>query len=37
MIITIIEVISVVLYLTDKGEHTALYKINRNVGIKPHK
>ena len=23
-------VISIVLYLTDKGEHTVLYKINKN-------
>ena len=29
--ITIITVISIVTYLTDKGEHTALYKINKNV------
>ena len=30
----ILAVISVALYLTDKGEHTALYKINENVYIK---
>ena len=27
-------VISIALYLTDKGEHTALYKINNNVDFK---
>ena len=27
-------VISVAPYLTDKGEHTALYKINKNAYIK---
>ena len=32
LIITIIiTVISIAPYLTDKGEHTALYKINNNV------
>ena len=30
----ITEVISVALYLTDKGEHTMLYKFNNNVYIK---
>ena len=30
----ITAVISIVLYLTDKTEHTALYKINKNVHIK---
>ena len=29
----IITVISIAAYLTDKGEHTALYKINKNVYI----
>ena len=37
MIITIIAVISVVLYLIDKSEHTMLYKINKNVYIKTSK
>ena len=32
-IITIV-IISIALYLTDKGEHTALYKINKGVSIK---
>ena len=27
------EVISIAAYLTDKGEHTALYKTNRSVYI----
>ena len=27
--------IYIVWYLTDKGEHTALYKINKNVYVKP--
>ncbi len=30
----ILAVISVALYLTDKGEHTTLYKINETVYIK---
>ena len=33
----IIVVISLALYLTDKGEHTALYKINNKVYIKTSK
>ena len=33
--IMIIAVISLVPYLTDKGELTALYKIDKNVYIKP--
>ncbi|MCB4755380.1 MAG: hypothetical protein LGB52_07345, partial [Sulfurovum sp.] len=33
LIIIIIAVISVGPYLTDKGEHTALYKLNKNVYI----
>ena len=38
MIITIIiTVIFIALYLTDKGEHTTLYKINNNVYIKTSK
>ena len=32
-VVIIIAVISVV-YLTDKGEHTTLYKINNNICIK---
>ena len=41
VILNLEEVISVAPYLTDKGEHTALYKINNNnnnnnnVYIKP--
>ena len=31
MITILIEVISVARYLTDKGEHTALCKINTNI------
>ena len=34
MIIITISVISKAPYLTDKGEHTALYKISKNVYIK---
>ena len=30
----IIAVISIALYLTDKGGHIALYKINNNVYLK---
>ena len=33
--VIIIAVISVVPYLTNKGEHTAFYKINKTVCIKP--
>ena len=33
-IIIIIVVISIVLYLTDEAEHTALKKVNNNVYIK---
>ena len=33
----IIAVISIALYLTDRGELTALYKINNNVYIKTSK
>lgn len=33
----IIAVISVALYLTNKGEHAVLYKINKNVYIKASK
>ena len=32
--IIIIAVISIVPYLSDKGEHTSLYKINNNACIK---
>ena len=32
--VVITAVISMAPYLTDKGEHTALYKINKNVYIK---
>ena len=35
-IITIV-IISIVLYLTDKGEQTVLYKINKGVSIKTSK
>ena len=35
--IIITAVISIAPYLTDKGEHTALYKINHNVYIKTSK
>ena len=31
LIIIIIAVISIAPYLTDKGEHTMLYKINKNI------
>ena len=34
---TIIAVISIALYLTSKGEHTALYKVNKSVSIKTSK
>ena len=34
MIIIRTAVISITPYLTDQGEHTALYKINNNVHIK---
>ena len=37
IIIIIIIVISILPYLTDEGEHTALYKINEKVYIKPQK
>ena len=37
LIVKIIMVISVVLYVTDKGEHTAPYKINNSVYIKTSK
>ena len=30
-------IISILPYLTDEGEHTALYKINEKVYIKPEK
>ena len=36
-IILIIVVISIAPYLTDKGEYTALYKVNNNVNIKTSK
>ena len=36
-IIVILGAISVVLYLTNKGEHTVIYKINKNVYIKTSK
>ena len=35
IVIIIIAIISIVPYLTNKGEHTALYKINKNVYINP--
>ena len=34
VIMVIIAVISIAPYLTDKGEHTALYKISNNVYTK---
>ena len=37
LLIIIIAIISVALYLTDKGEHTVLYKINNNGYIKTWK
>ena len=33
----IIAVIYIALYLTNKGEHTTLYKINNNIYIKTFK
>ena len=35
-IMIIIAIISTVLYLTDKGEHTVLYRINNNVDTHIH-
>ena len=37
IIIIIIAVISIAPYLTDKGEHTAIFKINDNVYFKTSK
>ena len=37
VMIIIITIISIAPYLTDKGVHTALYKINNNVCIKTSK
>ena len=37
IIIIIIVVISITPYLTNKGEDTALYKINSSVNMKPQK
>ena len=40
MMITVIKITTVISsapYLNDKGEHTALYKINKNRYIKPQK
>ena len=37
IIIIIVAIISIVWYLTDKSEHTALYKINTYVYIIPQK
>ena len=37
IIIIIIAVISIAPYLTDKSEHTALYKTNNNLYIKKPK
>ena len=31
VLLIIITVLSILQYLTDKGEHTALYKINKDV------
>ena len=36
MVIIMVVVVSIVPYLTDKGEHTPLYKIKKNVNIKQH-
>ena len=30
-------VISLAPYLSDKSEHTALYKLNKNIHVKPQK
>ena len=35
-IMIIIAIISIALYLTDKGEHTVLYRINNNVDTHIH-
>ena len=35
LLLVIIEAISIAQYLTDKGEHTALYKISNSVCSKP--
>ena len=37
IIIIIIAVISIVPYFTDKGEHTALYMVNKDAYIKSTK
>lgn len=37
LLLLIITIISVALHLTDKGVHTELYKIYKNVIIKPQK
>ena len=37
LIIIIITIISIALYLTDKGEHTMLYKIYKNAYVRPPK
>ena len=37
LIVKIIMLVSIVLYLTDKGERTAPYKINNSVYIKTSK
>ena len=37
VIIIIIAVFSIAPHLTDKGKHTALYKINKNILIKASK
>ena len=34
--VIILAVMSIALYLTDKGAYTTPYKINKNVYIKPH-
>ena len=36
-VIIVIAVISIALYLIDVGEHTALYKINKNACVKTSK
>ena len=37
IVIIVVMVVSIVPYLNDKGEHTALYKIKKNVNIKQQK
>ena len=37
VVVVVVAVISTALYLTDKGEHNALYKAHNNVYIKTSK